>query len=649
MEKLNRNSYVYDIETLASCFTYVGINIDTNKIVKYVIHKDKFELLELIKHLGNCKGQIGFNNINFDYPVIHHILINWRKWVIKYNDKKELIINEIYEYAQKIINSKNDENSDFRVYIPLKDIKIPQLDLFKIWHYDNKAKSTSLKALQISMNFPNVMEMPIPHDKKDISLKEVEDILEYNLNDVLSTYEFYKKTVELGKIDLRKRIMSKFNLLCLNWNNGKIGENLVLKLYCEKTNLNRNYVKNLRTYRKVIHLKDCIPPVCNFKFKEFNEWINYIKNKSITQTKGSLEYSVIYKGHKYDMGLGGEHGFYKPGIYQSDDKYIIKSCDVSSLHPNLPLSFKFYIQHLGPEFLEVYGENIVKVRLNEKAKPKEQQDKTIIDGYKEAANIVYGKSNDVNSFLYDPLYTMKTTIASQVVISMLAERLADIPDSQVLMSNTDGLEIIIPKDYENLYYEICKNWEKETKLVLEFVNYEKIWCRDINNYGCITFNGKIKNKGCFEVDKVVGGEPAYHKDNSFRIVPLALQEYFVNDIPVEETIYKHDNIYDFCGRQNFKSDSIGEIHKIEYLNNKPILFIEKQQKNLRYYVSNDGNTLIKRYNDGTIENIHVKYKVTPYNKHIPKNIKEYNINYNFYIKECYKIINEVDIKQLTIF
>lgn len=495
------------------------------------------------------------------------------------------------------------------------------------------------------MNFPNVMEMEIEHTNENITISDVDGILEYNLNDVLATYEFYKKTVELGKIDLRKKIISKFGLPCINWNNGKIGEQLILKLYCEKTGKNIWDVKKLRTHRSIIHLKECIPPICNFKSKEFNAWIDYIKNKSITETKGALEYSVIYKGHKYDMGLGGEHGFHRRGVYESDDKYIIKSCDVSSLHPNLPLVFGFYPEHLGPEFLEVYGNNIVGVRLAEKAKPKKEQDKAIIDGYKEAANVPYGKSNEINSFLYDPLYTMKTTIASQVVISMLAERLADIPDSQILMSNTDGLEIIIPREYENLYYQICKQWELETKLVLEFVDYSKMWCRDINNYGCVTTDGKIKNKGCFEVDKVIGGEPAYHKDNSFRVIRIALEKYFLHNIPVEKTITEHANIYDFCGRQKFKKDSYGQIHYLK----KDKEVVEKQQKNVRYYISNRGCTFMKYYNKGTSEVINKGYSVTIFNKYFEKPFSEYDINYNFYITECYKEINLIKNKQLNLF
>lgn len=231
---------------------------------------------------------------------------------------------------------------------------------------------------------------------------------------------------------------------------------------------------------------------------------------------------------------------------------------------------------------------------------------------------------------------MKTTISGQLVLSMLCEKLADIPDSLMILTNTDGAEILIPRIYENLYYDICKQWENETKLILEFVDYKKMWIRDINNYGAMDINGKIKNKGCFEVNKMIGSEPAYHKDNSFKIVPIALQEFFVNNVDVETTIKNHTNIYDFCGRVKSKYDSWYEMSNI------------KQQKNVRYYVSKDGGKLLKKYKDGRTAEVHVDYRSTVANKiYDDKNYDD--INYTFYVKECYKIIDTILPKQLNLF
>ena len=106
----------------------------------------------------------------------------------------------------------------------------------------------------------------------------------------------------------------------------------------------------------------------------------------------------------------------------------------------------------------------------------------------------------------------------------------------------------------------------------------------------------------------------------------------------------HINIYDFLGRQKFTRDSYGMIHFLE----ESELKSGKQQKNVRYYISNKGATFYKYYNKGTNEVINKGYKVTIFNNYIQKPIEEYDINYRFYIKECYKIIDEIENKQLLL-
>jgi DNA polymerase elongation subunit (family B) len=194
--------------------------------------------------------------------------------------------------------------------------------------------------------------------------------------------------------------------------------------------------------------------------------------------------------------LGGIHGCIESGLYVSDNEFIIIDADVASLYPNLAIANDFYIQHLGKEFLDVYLE-IIKLRIDAKNKG----NTTLADAFKLSANSVYGKSNDMNSFLYDPKFTMSITLNGQLLLTKLAESLVNIPNSTILQINTDGVTMKIPRSEKHTYDNLCKAWEKETNLTLEYVEYSKMWIRDVNNYGALSTKGKIKNKGCFEVDK----------------------------------------------------------------------------------------------------------------------------------------------------
>lgn len=238
------------------------------------------------------------------------------------------------------------------------------------------------------------------------------------------------------------------------------------------------------------------------------------------------------------------------------------------------------------------------------------------------------------------MYIIGFTINGQLMLAILAESLvSNIEDLTVLQVNTDGITVKIHKNYVGDYYKICNDWSSLHLLNLEYVEYSKMIIRDVNNYMAISTKGKVKYKGAFEIQKEL------HKDNSFKVVPLAISNYFVNGIPVEETVKNHRNIYDFCGRQKFGKDSYGETHHLDV--DKEI--VEKQQKNVRYYISTPGYTFIKQYKKGTSEIINKGFEVTVFNDFVEKEWNEYNINYNFYIMECKKILEVIETKQMSLF
>ena len=52
--------------------------------------------------------------------------------------------------------------------------------------------------------------------------------------------------------------------------------------------------------------------------------------------------------------------------------------------------------------------------------------------------MIYGKSGEETSVLYDPLYTMKTTIGGQMFLSLWTEKLVKaIPEIRFIQHNTE--------------------------------------------------------------------------------------------------------------------------------------------------------------------------------------------------------------------
>ena len=129
-----------------------------------------------------------------------------------------------------------------------------------------------------------------------------------------------------------------------------------------------------------------------------------------------------------------------------------------------------------------------------------------------------------------------------------------------------------------------------------------------------------------------------------RIVRIALEKYFFDGIPVEDTITQHKNIYDFCLRLRTNRDSIGQY---QYLSENGIK-TDDLSRTTRYYISNQGGALQKKFiKDGKVVGVNIGFVSTIFNQFIEK--EDYNINYRFYILEAKKIINQIEDRQLYLF
>jgi len=633
-----RTHWVMDYETLRNCFIGVFEDVKSEHQEVFVCHKSQNDIVDLIHFLKRNQNlnewHISFNGLAFDSQITEHILRNEDQLIYGYGDGEE-IARWIYQKAQETIQRSNDR--EFALFSP-RDLSIRQIDIFKLNHWDNPAKRSSLKWIQYTMDWKNIMDMPI-HHTTEVESSQIPEIIKYCINDVKST----KKIMHLSKeqINLRKALTEEYDIDLFSASEPRISKELFLHFLSKSTGIKKYDLKQLRTQRDQIVFKDIILPYIEFKtatfqnlLKKFQEVVLYTG-----QTKGTFKYSVQYKGVKTDYGLGGIHGARASKVYNSNEDMIIMSSDVVSFYPNLAIRNNWAPAHLPKqEFSQLY-----EWFFEERKKIPKKDPKNYV--YKIILNSTYGLSNDENSFLYDPQFTMSITINGQLSLSMLYEMICEeIPNAIPLMQNTDGLETMIPREYEAKYMEICERWEKMTNLLLEHDKYSKIVLGDVNNYIAVNEDGKSKCKGRFEYDNL-----ALHKNKSFLIIPKALHAYFVDGIKPEKFIKENLNIFDFCGGVKIKGDWKFTEHKVE----DGLYKEEPLQHTIRYYISKTGSKIIKKNNSDRRE-IQVeagKWMQSLMIDYVEKPFEEYNINYDYYLEKIRKEINSLEpsSNQLSLF
>ena len=171
------NHYIMDYETLSNCFVAVFTHYKSDETKVFVVHELQNDYNEFIEFLNKNKNDkewhISYNGLAFDAQVTHYILKNHK--TLK-NLSAEDTAKNIYAYAQECINK--GYNQQWQDYAPWQ-MKIGQIDVFKLNHWDNPAKRSSLKWIQYSMDWDNILDMPIHHETEITTKKELKTIIEY--------------------------------------------------------------------------------------------------------------------------------------------------------------------------------------------------------------------------------------------------------------------------------------------------------------------------------------------------------------------------------------------------------------------------------------------------------------------------------------
>lgn len=623
----NKVVFVYDVEVFPNLFTCTLLNTNSNKIGTYEISNRKNDLGKIISTFLN-KGIIfcGYNNKYYDDPIINYIILNQQILLQKpvWDITKDIktLSNEIIESGDKFDSWSTYKHAHC----------FPSFDLLRMMF--SKKLRCGLKELQVTMQYPNVQEYDGDFNR-NVQDSEIDNIILYNINDVNSTNQLL--LLNQKNIDLRIGIHNEYGINAMSMDGVGIGNEILKTKYLQATNKKWSEVKELRSPCNIVDLNEIILPKISFETEILQNLLSEIKPLRINLNK-KWNKQFYFHDSLISMGLGGLHNLSKPEIIIPNDDECLLDIDAASLYPSLLISYEFYPQHLGKEFLNIY-----KQIKDERIEAKHNGNKIKNETLKLALNSVTGNMQSEYSWLYDPKSVMKIRMNGQLFLLKLAEMLINTTNCKIINYNTDGIFILIKRNMLDKSKEIIKSFEEFSLLNMEIEEFEAMYQFAINDYIAVkkgyseTKNPDlIKKKGMFIDTPILG------KGLRPLIIPKAICEYFVNKTPIETTLYNSDDIRDFCTYQK-----VDKKFHVMY-ENKEVSRIN------RFYMSKYGSQLIKYEMDYTGKKLRPttlcsSSPVTLLNKFDNLSVKDKHINYLYYKNEIYKIVDALESQQLNLF
>lgn len=486
----------------------------------------------------------------------------------------------------------------------------------------------------------------------------IEEMLRYNANDVFIVCEMIR--LNMDEIRLRYSISRAYKVDVLSSSRSDIADRLFERFYSEFSNLPPQQWKGKKTEHQWLKFSDAIFPFIKFQSEKLNNFLANMRKVKIATlgkkgfmeevTIGNLVYTVATGGlHTQDIPAelrsklikqsppptGEEHG---NNIWNNitDDSYIYVHYDIASFYPSLISAYNIAPAHLNTSVFVKLVTWLRDTRVSAK-----RSKESLIDGipkniFAEALKIVinsiYGKLGYEFGDIYDRLAVLKVTLNGQLMVMMCCEMLEN-AGIEIISANTDGIVAKVHKSKKKDFDAITNKWCYDTKLSADSEEYDCYITSNINNYIVRELNGKVSYKGFMN--------PYMHlksldKGYNMPIVAKAVSNYFLEDIPIMETLKSSNNILDFCKTQN-----IGKQFIVVAKDNKGDVSL---QRNVRYYVSNTGCKLYKQHTTTLqLNGLAANELCTVINTLDDTPIEFRNINYKYYYMECMKIIEPIKL------
>lgn len=625
----------------------------------------------------------GFNNNGYDDLMIKGFMMKFNRY-----DTTKALIKYLYNLSQKIISLQNDKDAFYgdKELELIRHYKLPYatVDLQQIYGLHsasvvvdkegNRNKfGKSLKQTSINLKWHELLDFKLPvideeeyeaywkniDRYKTMSLEElnnlnfndferyilpkyIEPMLYYNKNDVFLVCEMARQKPD--EIKLRYAITSAFKINVLCSARANIADKLTIKFYSDMSGLKEDKFINTRTERTRLSFNKIIFPHIKFKTKQLQDLLEDMKQVYVYHTnKSDFCREIKFYGTTYTLACGGIHTQDVPVILESNENVVYKHFDYNSYYPSIIVSYNIAPKHLNKKVFV----DMVRYFRDTRVKCKHTKDtegyvingvpnKIAAEALKIVINSIYGKFGSELFFLYDRFAQLQVTINGQLMTMTLVEEL-ELNGIHVISANTDGIVIKLPRNKQEIFDDITKRWNETNKMGADSEDYKAYYARDVNDYFAVWPDEKVDAKGALDPKQYL---KELKKGYDMPVVAKAVFEYLYHNIPVMDTLRNHKDILDFCKTQN-----IGRQFKVVYdtVENGKIVTINSQ-RHVRFYVSTKGVVIQKEnINDLKRQKLASGLPVVILNSLDDKPIEERNIDYTYYYKEAWKIIDPIKL------
>lgn len=318
MKIRDKIAYVYDIEVFRNVFHCTLLNTETEELFKFECSIRKNNIEEMCKFfLQDNIILVGYNNIHYDNPIINYCIEYFSNSKYTYDKICLSIFN-----LSNIITQDKDNIERWKRWKYAKNFYT--LDLLTMLY--SKALRVSLKEMQVTMMYKNVQEFNQDWNK-NLSMQDIDSMIEYNINDVMSTYELLKRCEK--DIQLRLNIEDQYNINCLSKDGVNIGMQILAEEYMKKTGISWNILKDLRSPADIIELNKIILPFIKYNTPILQDLLNEMKQLKISPGRKGYEKQFLLENLVVSVGVGGIHSINEPEIIIPRDDELLVDLDVS--------------------------------------------------------------------------------------------------------------------------------------------------------------------------------------------------------------------------------------------------------------------------------------------------------------------------------